>query len=367
MENEVKEDKVLKKANQAIMGKAAPGKNLTLLTRKLMNALAYFAQSAGQLGMGPPAAIRDAVAKQLEQEREVPESFWWVPLSEVVSCTAFDSNDIKLLKKKCIELQSMQLITDSDIFGSRSLFTAIYILNSNGSVDKKGGQLWICWKYAPVAADAILNPPVGFTKLNLFYQAKLTSTASLALYEIGRSYVYPSNPSPRTKAEHWHYWFRLLSGVADDVTPPEFKYANRDVFLHAVNQVSNETDIDVEMVVDRKVGKAVADIHFRFKAKTREVQRVVDGPLGPCQAPLGHLRSNPGGLLGQFNGRATRRGQVVPDFAATRTGKQEQPAPDHRIVSLAAEVRVVNQCEQWTRVLVCQPGVFSHRNAPWVE
>ena len=33
------------------------------------------------------------------------------------------------------------------------------------------------------------------------------------------------------------------------------------------------------MVVDRKVGKAVADIHFRFKAKTREVQRVVDGPL----------------------------------------------------------------------------------------
>ena len=272
--NEVSKLQV-KKSNDDTTMRVESGR-LSFLSLKILNTMAAYSQKKGLAGKGLP----DHVIKKNTfdtDETDISE-FWWVPIADLARDSNYSSKDVATIKKCFEDLRTIRVISDADVYRDRNMIDEVAIVNSSGSLRNSGGQVWIGWRYGKFVEAKILRPDT-YTRWSLHYQTVLTTTPALALYAICKR--YERSPGARTKSEHWHSWYEKLTGAPISNKKPEYKYANRDIFGPAVEQVSEKTDIIVTLVVDKekKLGKVVTEFYFNVTPKVEVAMGLTDGPI----------------------------------------------------------------------------------------
>jgi Initiator Replication protein len=241
-----------RKANEAIGFRVSAGR-LSLLSRKLFNIMVYNAQQLGKPGKNAPV------------DTEVAKQYFWMPLAEVARNAAYDSNDTQLLKDHIEELQNIKItLEDHREWTSETLVSSVKLLNPAG-LRKRGGTVWLGFAFPPEVSALVMNPGT-YTKLSIYYQTMLRSGASLALYEICRRYA--TNPSNKTAAKDWEWWYESMSGTPIGGQLPEYKYFKRDVIKSAIVEINTVTDITIELV-EHKNGRRVVMLQFNVRLKAQ--------------------------------------------------------------------------------------------------
>lgn len=246
------DDRIVRKSNDEIGYRIRSG-HLSLLARKSFNALIWHAQ------------------EMRGQEDDLGR--WKIPVSRLIKDVKFNSRDYALLHEAMNELQDVKVVRPARHGGITSevlvpSFTIDNVEHPDNSMlkrgeKKRGGELWL-WFMFPPELKAQLMDPEQYTRLPIAIMATLKTIPGLALYEICRRYV--TNPGGVTNRDDWQNWWRILTGAAEDVEPPEYKYAKRDVFKRGVEEINQVTDIEVELI-EFKVGKFVRQIQFGVKLK----------------------------------------------------------------------------------------------------
>lgn len=260
-------DKEFRKANEAVSLRVSHGK-LSLLSRKIFNAMVYHAQQMGVPGVNSPV------------DTESAKKYFWIPFGDLVRDASYQSNDTILVKEHIDELQNIRIHLEDETQWTSERLIAGAKLYSAGGLKKKGSKLWFGYTFPPEVSTLVMNP-ARYTKLSLYYQTMLRSGCSLALYEVCRSYA--SNPSHLTMRNEWGWWFGVLTGVPVGTGLPEYKYFKRDSLKTAIREINAVTDIDVELI-EHKNGKRVVDLQFRVHQKPQQqfdlpVPPIVNGEL----------------------------------------------------------------------------------------
>ena len=223
--------------------------HLSLLSRKLVNVLLYYAQRM--------------------QGDEDAEGKYWVDVAKIIKDAKFNSRDYELLRESLDELQSVKIvrptenggITSDVLIPSFTLDNKVHGTNEALPVGqkKRGGKLVVGFSLPVGVKDLLLNPRSNYTVLPIVYVASLRTIGGLVLYEITKR--YSTNPSGVTNRESWQWWWRILTGAAEGATPPEYKYFKRDVIKKAVDEINTVTDLRIELI-EFKEGRWVKELQF---------------------------------------------------------------------------------------------------------
>lgn len=238
----------VRKHNTEIGYKVQSG-HLSLLSRKLINVLLYYAQRM--------------------RGQEDNEGKYWVEVSKIVKDAKFNSRDYELLRESLDELQSVKIvrptenggITSDVLIPSFTLDNTVHGTNEALPTGQKrrGGKLIVGFSLPVGVKELLLNPRSNYTVLPIVYVASLRTIGGLVLYEITKR--YSTNPSGVTNRETWQWWWRILTGAADGATHPEYKYFKRDVIKKAVDEINSVTDLRIELI-EFKEGRWVKDLQF---------------------------------------------------------------------------------------------------------
>ncbi|KAF1012775.1 MAG: replication initiation protein [Burkholderia sp.] len=247
----------LRKAVEAIAIQPKSGK-ITLLTRKLFNVLLAVAQQADDSG-----------------------DTYRALLSDIVTNSAFDSNDTALVKEHLRRMVSVQVEwstgTSSQKPG-RKWGISTLIADAEILEDPITRRVWVEFSFAPKIKKKLLDP-VQYARLSLQFQSQLRSSAGLALYEICVRYL--TNPSHLTMREPWEWWRPILSGTPDteagDEAKREYKYFKRDYLRPAIAEVNAVTNIFVALIEHRE-GRRVAQIQFRVSERKQPMLALDEHP-----------------------------------------------------------------------------------------
>ena len=243
--------KEFRKANDVISPRVTRGGTLSLLARKIFNVLLYHTQRLGKPGANAPS-----------DDPEYQE-FYWIPLRELASDAAYNSEDNKVLKDSLEKLQDIKIvIDDAKGYASDVLIPKVRIIP-----DRRGRPTMVGWTLDSTTERILLRPEF-YTRLSIYYLTSLRTTAGISLYENAKRYA--TNPSKLTVRESWEWWHDVLTGLPVTHEKPEYKYFKRDVLRPAINEV-NTTDIRVELI-EHKNGRRIT--HLQFK-----IERVVQGAL----------------------------------------------------------------------------------------
>lgn len=223
--------------------------HLSLLSRKMINVLLYYAQRM--------------------RGQEDAEGKYWVEVSKIVKDAKFNSRDYELLRESLDELQSVRIIrptenggiTSDVLIPSFTLDNTVHATNEALSTGqkKRGGKLIVGFSLPVGVKELLLNPRSNYTVLPINYVASLRTIGGLVLYEITKR--YSTNPSGVTNRDIWQWWWKILTGAAEGATPPEYKYFKRDVIKKAVDEINTVTDLRIELI-EFKEGRWVKELQF---------------------------------------------------------------------------------------------------------
>ena len=223
--------------------------HLSLLSRKLINVLLYYAQRM--------RGTEDAEGK------------YWVEVAKIVKDAKFNSRDYELLRESLDELQSVKIIRPTENGGITSdvlipSFTLDNVIHGSNEAlpagqKKRGGKLVVGFSLPMGVKELLLNPRSNYTVLPIVYVASLRTIGGLVLYEITKR--YSTNPSGVTNRETWQWWWKILTGAPEGAAPPEYKYFKRDVVKKAVDEINAVTDLRVELL-EFKEGRWVKELQF---------------------------------------------------------------------------------------------------------
>jgi hypothetical protein len=252
-----------RKANDSIGLRVVEGR-FSLLSRKLFNVFLSKAQEQQRPGVDAP--VDDAAA----------ESYFWMPIKQVVTDTDYNSGDYETLKEHAQELQNIKVANETNkMWTSERLLSGVKIYNSKG-LRNKNGTVWLGFSFPPEVLQMVLKPS-QYTKLSLYYQTLLRSAHSLSLYEVARRYA--TSPSHLTNRDRWERWFYVISGTPiGETNLPEYKYFKRDTMMKAITEINAVTDIEVE-VLEFREGRKVAEIQFRVNMKAQAAFELPSTPI----------------------------------------------------------------------------------------
>jgi len=244
----VEKGREVRKHNTEIGYRVQSG-HLSLLSRKLINVLLYYAQ-------------------RMKGEEDA-EGKYWVDVAKIVKDAKFNSRDYDLLRESLDELQSVKIIRPTETGGITSdvLIPSFTLDNTVHSTNetlergqkKRGGKLVVGFSLPVGVKELLLNPRSNYTVLPIVYVASLRTIGGLVLYEITKR--YSTNPSGVTNREMWQWWWKILTGANEGSTPPEYKYFKRDVIKKAVDEINTVTDLRIELI-EFKEGRWVKDLQF---------------------------------------------------------------------------------------------------------
>jgi hypothetical protein len=203
------------------------GAKLSLLQRKLVNALLYNAYD------------------QLLTARE-----HHINTSVLCEMIGFDSNNIAYLKASLKGL--METVVEFDVLeedGEQSWEAMVLLPYAK----LKGG---ICtYRYERALAEKLYHPDV-YSKINLSVLREMNSAHALVLYENCYRYV---------DIAHTPWWdvdvFRKLMSVDQMVSYKQFKLLNRAVIQPAIKEVNELSNIKIELETKRK-GRTITGLRF---------------------------------------------------------------------------------------------------------
>lgn len=254
----LKELPTIRKAQEAIAIMPKSGK-VTLLTRKIFNALLNFAQEAGP-------------EVRMYRRR----------MSELLTNASFDSNNTDVVKEQLRRMNAIQVEWHTVSSQGKSRWGVTTLLADAEIINDGGRDTWIEWSYSEKIKGRLLDPEI-YAKISLETYSQLRTSASAALYEICVRYV--TSPTGITMREPWEWWRPRLTGNPEDaVEGTEYKIFHRDVLKKAIAEVNNLTDIEIELI-QHKVGRKVTDIQFK-------VSRGQSGHQGKLTMPDPNLINN---------------------------------------------------------------------------
>lgn len=251
-------------------------------SRRLYSVLVYNSQIQGLDQKGKlPYALAPEVQESLPPDSPLDNFFWiaqkdlidsadvtrnstivqaWlddlrrVTVDRTHSVTAKDGNEqIKIWK------QTMGIVEE------------VWTLNCSGGAGR-AARIAIGVKFPPAIEPLLLNPREiggpGYTLISLYYQSMLRRDSSLPLYEVCKRWATWGADMPK---HHWRVWQDIL--VSNHCQQTEYRYFKRDYLKHAIAEINQKTDIDIELIdptVNVGGKRMVAEIYFKVSVKKQD-------------------------------------------------------------------------------------------------
>lgn len=237
-----REDQTLAKANEAIAIRPKRGK-LTLLSRRIYNALLYHAQKQG-----------------------VDEPSYSLLLAELITDARFNSNNTELLKSHLRDMQATTIEWSTSSAGKKKWISTQLIGTVIIEEPGRGQACKITWHYPQEIRESLVKPN-QYTKVLLEISAQMRSYSAAVLYELGARYL--TSPGRLTMREDVFWWASVLTGRSD-IQEVDYRFLKRDVISKALVEVETLCeDFSLELI-EHKKGRKVEELQFRVLPKTQQ-------------------------------------------------------------------------------------------------
>jgi len=245
-----RDDQSLAKANEAIAIRPKRGK-LTLLSRRIYNALLYHAQKQG-----------------------VDEPLYRLTLTELIGDARFNSNNTELLKSHLRDMQATTIEWSTSSSGLKKWMSSQLIGTVTIEEPGRGQTCVITWKYPDEIRERLVKPN-QYTKVLLEISAQMRSYSAAVLYEIGARYL--TSPGRLSMREDVIWWAAVLTGRSD-IEEVDYRFLNRDVISKALIEVDTLCDdFSLELIV-HKHGRKVEQLQFRVVPKSQQALGGMNDP-----------------------------------------------------------------------------------------
>lgn len=239
--DEHRDDQSVAKANESIAIRPKRGK-LTLLSRRIYNALLYHAQRAG-----------------------VDQPSYTILLSELIDDARFNSNNTELLKTHIRDMQATTIEWHTSI-GDQRRWTSTQLLGTVHIQERgRGSPCSITWGYPEPIRERLVKP-AHYTKVFLEISSQMRTYAAAVLYELGARYL--TSPGRLTMREDLIWWASVLTGRSD-IETVDYRILHRDTIKKALVELDTLNDGFRMEVVEHKRGRKVEELQFRVIPKVQ--------------------------------------------------------------------------------------------------
>jgi hypothetical protein len=248
------EDQNVAKANEAIAIRPKRGR-LTLLSRRIYNALLYHAQHQG-----------------------VDKPVYELPLNELIRDARFNSNNTELLKS---HLRDMQATTIEWSTSSNSLkrWVSSQLLGTVSIEEQgRGRACVVTWRYPEEIRERLVKPH-QYTRVLLEMSSQMRSYPAAVLYEIGARYL--TSPGRLSMREDVIWWAAVLTGRSD-IKEIDYRFFKRDVINKALAEIDALCEEFGLELIEHKQGRKIEEIQFRVVARAPD-------RLGDIEAPARNM------------------------------------------------------------------------------
>ncbi|MET3918971.1 hypothetical protein ABID97_005802 [Variovorax sp. OAS795] len=236
------DEQTVAKANEAIAIRPKRGR-LTLLSRRIYNALLYHSQRQG-----------------------VDEPVYKLTLSELIGDARFNSNNTELLKS---HLRDMQATTIEWSTSSSSLkrWVSSQLLGTVTIEEQgRGRPCIVTWRYPDEIKERLVKPH-QYTRVLLEMSSQMRSYSAAVLYEIGARYL--TSPGRLSMREDVVWWAAVLTGRSD-IKEVDYRFLKRDVISKALAEIDALCeDFGLELI-EHKRGRKIEEIQFRVVPKVQQ-------------------------------------------------------------------------------------------------
>lgn len=247
-----RDEQTVAKANEAIAIRPKRGR-LTLLSRRLYNALLYHSQRQG-----------------------VDTPVYALPLAELIGDARFNSNNTELLKSHLREMQATTIEWSSSGAGQRRWVSTQLIGTVSIEELGRGRACVVRWSYPNEIRERLVRPQ-QYTRLLLEMSAQMRSYAAAVLYEIGARYL--TSPGRLTMREDTIWWAAVLTGRSD-IESVDYRFLKRDVIVRALAELDTLCEDFRLELIEHKRGRKVEEMQFRVHPKA---QATLDGLHDPSR------------------------------------------------------------------------------------
>jgi hypothetical protein len=238
------------KANEAIAMRPKRGR-LTLLSRRIYNALLYHAQRQG-----------------------VDEPLYSLPLAELIGDARFNSNNTELLKTHLRDMQATTIEWSTSGAGQKKWVSTQLLGTVAIEEPGRGRPCIITWHYPDEIRERLLKPN-QYTRVLLEISSQMRSYSAAVLYELGARYL--TSPGKLTMREDTVWWAAVLTGRSD-IKEVDYRFLKRDVISKAIAEVDTLCDNFTLELIEHKRGRKVEEIQFRIVHKAHRVLGTVNDP-----------------------------------------------------------------------------------------
>lgn len=239
--DERRHEQSVAKANESIAIRPKRGK-LTLLSRRIYNALLYHAQRAG-----------------------VDQPSYTILLSELIDDARFNSNNTELLKTHIRDMQATTIEWHTSI-GEQRRWTSTQLLGTVHIQERgRGSPCSITWGYPEPIRERLVKP-AHYTKVFLEISSQMRTYAAAVLYELGARYL--TSPGRLTMREDLIWWASVLTGRSD-IETVDYRILHRDTIKKALVELDTLNDGFRMEVVEHKRGRKVEELQFRVIPKVQ--------------------------------------------------------------------------------------------------
>ncbi len=232
-----------------MMPAAGSGKSLSLIGRRLYRVLLSVSQV------------------ELKGVMPLADHTFEAPLHQLLNYSAGGGEERTVAKKYFKEMQEFAVDWESTAPGDGVKWVGLNML-SQAKVMMRNGQTWVSWAFPPEIMAMVVDPD-RYAVWNLRVTSQLSTYCALALYEICAR--YRDNPSGVTSRKPCDWWIDALSGSAPEEGKKrrEWRKFKLEKINRAVEEISFETDLEIELVEHRNGGRAVEEVQFIVRKKQR--------------------------------------------------------------------------------------------------
>ena len=236
------EDQSVAKANEAIAIRPKRGR-LTLLSRRIYNALLYHSQRQG-----------------------VDEPVYKLALSELIGDSRFNSNNTELLKSHLRDMQATTIEWSTSGTGLKRWVSSQLLGTVTIEEQGRGRACIVTWRYPEEIRERLVKPH-QYTRVLLEISGQMRSYPAAVLYEIGARYL--TSPSRLSMREDVLWWAAVLTGRSD-ITEVDYRFLKRDVINKALSEIDALCeDFSLELI-EHKRGRRIEEIQFRVVPKVQQ-------------------------------------------------------------------------------------------------
>lgn len=234
-------DQAVAKANEAITIRPKRGK-LTLLSRRIYNALLYNAQ---RLGVDNPT--------------------YTIALADLIEDARFNSNNTELLKSHIRDMQATTIEWHTSSGGAQRWTSTQLIGTVHIHEPGRGQTCTITWTYPDPIRERLVKP-AHYTRVLLEISSTMRSYATAVLYELGLRYL--TSPGGLTMREDLLWWAAVLTGRSD-IKKVVYRDFNRFTLKKALAELDALcADFRMELI-EHKMGRRVEELQFRVVRKAQ--------------------------------------------------------------------------------------------------